>query len=103
MVVLAGLLVLVAGSSGAGGARSTAGASARAFAIRVIVPGQAGAEAGSISAPPDHAAFGSSFTYPADGSVVTTGSLTASATSDSGSTAVAGATSRVQSLIVFGG
>jgi hypothetical protein len=102
-VVLAGLLLLAAGSSGAGGARSTAGASARAFAIRVIVPGQAVAEAGSISAPPDHAAFGSSFAYPADGSVVTTGSLTASATSDSGSTAVAGATSQVQSLIVFGG
>jgi murein DD-endopeptidase MepM/ murein hydrolase activator NlpD len=102
-VLLAGLLLLGAGSSGAGGARSTAGSSARAFAIHVIVPGQAGAEAGSISAPPDHAAFGSSFTYPADGSVVTTGSLTASATSDSGATAVAGATSQVQSLIVFGG
>ena len=34
---------------GAGGAGSTAGASARAFAIRVVVPGQAGAESGSIS------------------------------------------------------
>jgi murein DD-endopeptidase MepM/ murein hydrolase activator NlpD len=102
-VVLAGLLLLAAGSSGAGGARSTAGASASAFAIKVVVPGQVGALAGSISAPPDHAAFGSSFTYPADGSVVTTGSLTASATSDSGATAVAGATSQVQSLIVFGG
>lgn len=102
-VVLAGLLLLAAGSSGAGGARSTAGGSARAYAIRVVEPGQPGAEAGAISAPPDHVAFGSSFAYPADGSVVTTGSLTASASSDAGSAAVASASSEVQSLIVFGG
>ena len=102
-LLLAGLLLLAAGSSGAGGARATAGASARAFAIRVAVPGQPGAESGAISAPPDHAAFGSSFAYPADGSVVTTGSLTATASTDAGTTAVASGTSEVQSLIVFGG
>jgi murein DD-endopeptidase MepM/ murein hydrolase activator NlpD len=102
-VVLAGLLLLAAGSSGAGGARSTAGASARAYAIRVVVPGQAGAQAGAVSAPADHVAVGSSFAYPADGSVVTTGSLTASASSDVGATAAATAASEVQSLIVFGG
>ena len=45
-VALAGLLVLLTGAGGAGGAGSTAGASARAVAIRVVVPGQAGAEAG---------------------------------------------------------
>jgi murein DD-endopeptidase MepM/ murein hydrolase activator NlpD len=101
--VLVGLLLLAAGSSGAGGARSIAGASARAFTIRVGVPGQAGAVAGSISAPPQHVAVGSSFAYPADGSVVTTGSMTASASTDAGSTAVASASSEVQSLIVFGG
>ena len=73
-VALAGLLVLLTGAGGAGGAGSTAGASARAVAIRVVVPGQAGAEAGSISSPPYHAAFGSAFAYPTDGSVVSTGS-----------------------------
>jgi murein DD-endopeptidase MepM/ murein hydrolase activator NlpD len=67
------------------------------------VPGQDGAEAGAVSGPPDHVAFGSSFAYPADGSAVTTGSLTASASSDAGSTAVANASSEVQSLIIFGG
>jgi murein DD-endopeptidase MepM/ murein hydrolase activator NlpD len=102
-LLLAGLLLLAVGSSGAGGARSTAGASARAFAIRIGVPGQAGAVAGSISAPPEHVAFGASFAYPADGSVVTTGSMTASASTDAGSSAVASASSEVQSLIVFGG
>jgi murein DD-endopeptidase MepM/ murein hydrolase activator NlpD len=100
---LAGLVVLVTGTGGAGGAPSTAGASARAFAIRVFVPGQAGAQAGTISAPPDHAAFGSSFAYPADGSVVTSGSITASASSDLGRSAIASSTSQVQSLSVFGG
>ena len=38
----------------------------------------------SISSPPDHAAFGSGFAYPADGSVVSTGSISASASSDFG-------------------
>ena len=103
VVALLGLLVPLVGTGGAGGARSTAGASARAVAIRVLVPGQAGAQAGAISSPPYHAAFGSSFAYPADGSVVTTGSLTASSSSDSGSSATAASTSEVQSLSVFKG
>jgi murein DD-endopeptidase MepM/ murein hydrolase activator NlpD len=103
VVAMAALLVLVSGAGGAGGAGSTAGASASAVAIRVVVPGQAGAEAGSISSPPYHAAFGSAFAYPADGSAVTTGPLNASASSDSGSSGTAAATSEVQSLSVFGG
>jgi murein DD-endopeptidase MepM/ murein hydrolase activator NlpD len=102
-VVLAGLVVLLAGTGGAGGAGSTAGAFARAVAIRVVVPGQAGAEAGSISSPPYHAAFGSSFAYPSDGSAVTTGSISASVASDSGTAGTATATSQVQSLSLFGG
>jgi hypothetical protein len=102
-VALAGLLVLLVGAGGAGGAGSTAGASARAVAIRVIVPGQAGAEAGSISSPPYHAAFGSAFAYPSDGSAVSTGSISASVSSDSGTAGTATATSEVQSLSLFGG
>jgi murein DD-endopeptidase MepM/ murein hydrolase activator NlpD len=102
-VALASLLVLLGGAGGAGGAGSTAGASARAVAIRVVVPGQAGSEAGSISSPPYHAAFGSSFAYPSDGSVVTTGSISASVASDSGTAGTATATSQVQSLSLFGG
>jgi murein DD-endopeptidase MepM/ murein hydrolase activator NlpD len=103
LVALAGLVVLLAGAGGAGGAGSTAGASAGAVAIRVVVPGQVGAEAGSISSPPYHAAFGSGFSYPADGSVVSTGPISASASSDSGASGVAAATSQVQTLSLFGG
>jgi murein DD-endopeptidase MepM/ murein hydrolase activator NlpD len=103
LVALSGLLVLLGGAGGAGGAGSTAGASARAVAIRVVVPGQAGAEAGSISSPPYHAAFGAAFNYPSDGSVVTTGPISASTSSDSGNSGVAASTSQVQSVSIFGG
>jgi murein DD-endopeptidase MepM/ murein hydrolase activator NlpD len=102
-VALAGLAVLVLGTVGAGGARSAAGASARAVAIQVVVPGQAGAAAGVISSPPDHAAFGSAFAYPADGSIVSTGAISASASTSSGSSATAAANSQVGALTVFGG
>jgi len=103
VVALAGLVVLILGTVGAGGARSTTGASARAVAIRVVVPGQAGSAAGVIASPPDHAAFGSAFAYPADGSIVSTGAISASAATTSGSSATATATSQVGSLSVFGG
>ena len=103
LVALAGLLVLLTGAGGAGGAGSTAGASAAAVAIRVVVPGQPGAEAGAITSPPNHAAIGSGFTYPADGSIVSTGPISASASSDSGTSGVAAATSQVQTLSLFGG
>jgi murein DD-endopeptidase MepM/ murein hydrolase activator NlpD len=103
LVALSGLLVLVSGPGGAGGARSTAGASARAVAVRVVVPGQPGATAGEISSPPDHAAFGSGFAYPADGSIVSTGAISASASTTSGATATAAATTQVGTLDLFNG
>ncbi len=103
VVAFAGLAVLLAGTVGAGGAGSNAAASARAVAIRVVVPGQAGSSAGVISSPPDHAAFGSAFAYPADGSVVSTGAISASASTTSGISATAAATSQVGSLTLFGG
>jgi murein DD-endopeptidase MepM/ murein hydrolase activator NlpD len=106
LLVSVGVVVLALGSGGAGGAggaRATTGASARAFAVRVVVPGQAGAEAASISSPPYHVAFGANFAYPADGSAISTGSLTASASSDAAATATASASSEVQVLNVFGG
>jgi murein DD-endopeptidase MepM/ murein hydrolase activator NlpD len=103
LVALSGLLVLVSGAGGAGSASATAGGTARAVAVRVVIPGQAGASAGSISSPPDHAAFGSSFAYPADGSVVTTGSISASAGTTSGATATATSTTQVGTISVFKG
>src|SRR3954451_12573634 len=101
-VLLAGLL-LVAGSAGAGGKSSSAGGSARAFAVRVVVPGQSGAEVGTVTAPPYHVSFGEGFAYPADGSVATTGSLATSATSDTGTRAVVNSSGEAQGVSLFGG
>jgi peptidase M23-like protein len=102
-VLLGGLLLLAAGSAGAGSSSSSAGAAARAFAIRVVVPGQPGADAGSVSAPPYRVSFGESFAYPSDGTVATTGSLTTTATSDVGSAASASASGEARSVKLFGG
>jgi murein DD-endopeptidase MepM/ murein hydrolase activator NlpD len=103
VVAFVGLAVLIAGTVGAGGAGSKTAASARAVAIRVVVPGQAGSSAGVISSPPDHAAFGSAFAYPADGSIVSTGAISASASTTSATSATAAATSQVGLLSLFGG
>jgi murein DD-endopeptidase MepM/ murein hydrolase activator NlpD len=102
-LLLGGVLLLAAGSAGAGGDSSTAGASARAFAIRVVVPGTTGAQAGLVSAPPYRVSFGDGFTYPADGSIAKTGSTATSATADTGTRATAGASGQAQSISLFGG
>ena len=104
-LVVAGLVVLLAaGSVGAGAQSTAAGGSARAYAIKIVVPNQPGTTAGSVVAPPDAVSFGPGFAYPSDGSIVTSGALTASASTGVGETsAAAGASSEVQGLVVFGG
>jgi murein DD-endopeptidase MepM/ murein hydrolase activator NlpD len=96
------LLCLAAGASGAAGDRS-AGATARAWAIKVIVPGQPGAVTRVLTAPDDAVAFDGAFAYPADGSIVAASSVTTSVSATSGVQASAGATSQVTSLSVFKG
>src|SRR5262249_60251980 len=64
---------------------------------------QPGTTAGAVSSPPDHGAFGSSFAYPADGSILTTGSISASAAATSGSAATAATTTQVGTVSVFNG
>ncbi|HEY6835247.1 MAG TPA: M23 family metallopeptidase [Gaiellaceae bacterium] len=106
-VLLGGGLLLLATSAGADRGKQSlavsAGATAHAYEIRVVVPGQAGAQVGTVSAPSDHAAFGEAFSYPADGSVATTGSLTASAQSSVGAIASASASGRAEGVSLFGG
>src|SRR5437764_11187866 len=88
-----------AGSSGAGPVSS-----ARVLAVQVIVPGQSGASAGSVSAPPDGVALGGGFAYPDDGSAVSIGSLSGKATAlGSGSGSSAAATVTAGSVSLFGG
>src|SRR5437016_4478837 len=86
-----------------GSADRSAGATARAWAIKVIVPGQAAAGTRVLVAPDDAVAFDGAFAYPADGSIVSASSVTTSVTATSGTQASAGATSQVTSLQLFKG
>src|ERR671937_2890054 len=101
-VCLAALLLSVGPAEATSGA-SQAGATASAYGIKVFVPGQAGGSSTSVSAPRDSVGFASGFAYPSDGSVVTTGSITASASTDVGTNATSTASSSVSSLSLFGG
>jgi murein DD-endopeptidase MepM/ murein hydrolase activator NlpD len=96
--------LLAAAGAGAEDAAPGSGSSARAVAIRVTVPGQAGAVTAQVAAPPDAVAFGGSFAYPADGSAVTSGAVTGSASASSSvGVADASASAEIQSLSLFGG
>jgi murein DD-endopeptidase MepM/ murein hydrolase activator NlpD len=96
--------VLAAGSADAAPGAPTAGASARAYAIKVALPVGDGAGTREVSAPPDAVQFGGGFVYPSDGTVVSTGPVTASVTANAGeSTATASASTEVGSISLFGG
>jgi murein DD-endopeptidase MepM/ murein hydrolase activator NlpD len=101
VALLAALSLLPAGSAGAEWQSAQAsGATARAYAIRVVVPGQLGGATPTVSAPDDAVVFTGSFNY-AD--LVTTGSANASASAVSGASASATASAEVSGLSVFGG
>ena len=80
---LIALLLLTAAAADAGWQHTqAAGATARAYAIRVVVPGQTGAETPTVSAPNDQVQFSGSFPYgtgPDGNPIVSTGSAIASA------------------------
>ncbi|MEK6275313.1 MAG: M23 family metallopeptidase [Actinomycetota bacterium] len=97
------LLVCAVGSAGATRSASPATVSARGFAVQVAVPGQAGGSSATVSAPPDVVASGASFAYPADGSVVTTGSVTSGAFATPGSSATSSGSAEVATVSIFGG
>jgi murein DD-endopeptidase MepM/ murein hydrolase activator NlpD len=97
------LVLLSVGPAGATSHGSQAGATASAFGIKVLVPGQAGASSTSVSAPRDSVGFAASFAYPSDGSAVRTGSITASASTDVGTDAASTASSQISSISLFGG
>ena len=101
-VALLGALFLLATAAADAGWRRTqaSGATARAYAIRVVVPGQPGGATPTVSAPADSVVFSGSFDY---NHVVTTGSANASASAVSGPSASASAFAEVNDLNVFGG
>jgi murein DD-endopeptidase MepM/ murein hydrolase activator NlpD len=99
--VVASLVLLTANSAGAGWEQSAAsGASARAYAIRVVVPGDAGGATPTVSAPDDAVVFSGGFDYKG---IVTSGSANASVSAVSEPTATASASAEISGLSVFGG
>src|ERR671931_868515 len=98
------LALLVAGSAGSSSGAGSAGALARAYAIRVVVPG-GGAATPTISSPPsDAVAPGSGFSYAgSEGPDVTTGSYVATVQSDSTGNPFATASAEVTNLSLFNG
>lgn len=98
------LVLLLAGASGVGAQSGSAGASSRAYAIKVVLPDGSGTTAGAVAAPPDAVAFGGGFGFPAEAPLVTSGALTASSTASAeDSVAAASASAEVQTLSLFGG
>jgi murein DD-endopeptidase MepM/ murein hydrolase activator NlpD len=104
-LALAAVVVLVALSGGSASAtRSTADlTAARSFAVQVAVPGQPGGATPSVTAPPDAVGVGGSFAYPADGSVVSAGSVTYGAFANPGPSATSSASADIQTISIFGG
>lgn len=98
---VAALLLLTAAAADAGWQQARAsGATARAYAIRVVVPNLPGAETPTVSAPEDSVVFSGSFDY---NKLVTSGSANASASAVSGPAANATASAEVNDLSLFGG
>ena len=98
------LALLAFGSAGAEGPAHAPGASATAWAIKVSVPGAAAVSTPAVVSPPDAApAAGNVFAYPADGSIVSAQSTTASATTAVVTNAAANSQSVVTALSLFNG
>jgi murein DD-endopeptidase MepM/ murein hydrolase activator NlpD len=98
LVVLA---LLTSASAGATGSDAQAsGATARAYGVEVIVPGQPQAGTPTVTAPPDAVLFTGSFDY---NGLVTTGSANASVSAVPGTQASATASAELASLSVFNG
>jgi len=79
-------------------------ATSQAFAVKIAVPGQEPVTAGYVSAPNDSSAAEGGFAYPGDGSVLTSGSITAAASANgAGTTAIAAASTEITGISLFGG
>jgi murein DD-endopeptidase MepM/ murein hydrolase activator NlpD len=95
-------LALAPGIAGAESAARDGGATAQAFALKVIVPGGSGAATTVVAAPVDSVSFGNAGSFPSS-DVVSWGGSVASASASPGQLATANASSEVTSLSLFQG
>jgi len=103
LVLLLPLALLAFGSAEAGGPAHAPTAAATAWAVRVLPAGAPAVATTPVSSPPDAAAAAVAFAYPADGSIVSAQSTTASATTAVPMNASATAESDITALSLFGG
>jgi hypothetical protein len=102
-IVLALLpLALAPGVAGAESSARDGGATSQAYALKVIVPGQAGVSTTAVGAPNDSVSFGNGGAYPSP-DIVSWGGSVASASAAPGATATAAASAELSSLSLFGG
>jgi len=78
-------------------------ATAQAFAVRIIVPSQAAVTEGYVAAPNDSSAADAGFAYPADGSVLTSGAITSTASALGSPNVAASASAEINGISLFGG
>jgi murein DD-endopeptidase MepM/ murein hydrolase activator NlpD len=98
------VLATLAVCGGAAGSSSKPGATAEAWAIRVVVPGRAGGATAVVDVPPAGATQSTaSFAYPKDGSVIVTGATSAAASTTIGENANAAASGSVDDISIFDG
>jgi hypothetical protein len=103
LAVLAIGAVLVLGPV-AGSAPVQNVATSQAFAIRIVVPGLPPITGGYVSAPNDSTATDAGFSYPSDGSVLTSGAITSNASANpTGTTVLAAASAEMTGISLFGG
>jgi murein DD-endopeptidase MepM/ murein hydrolase activator NlpD len=100
---LAGLLVLGSATAGTSAPAKTR-AAAQAFSVQILLPNQQPIGTTPANAPPNASSLGQSYAYPTDGSIVSTGALTATASTATGShRASSKGTSELATLSIFGG
>jgi murein DD-endopeptidase MepM/ murein hydrolase activator NlpD len=106
LLLAAGAAILLASGSAGASARgaASAGPVSHGLAIRVSIPGAAGAAAAAVTAPKDTVAMAGAFAYPGDGSVARASSVTAGAFAVTSPTSPsASATSEAQGVVLFNG
>jgi murein DD-endopeptidase MepM/ murein hydrolase activator NlpD len=102
LLALAGVSVAI--GAGVGTTSQAPVATASAYGISVIVPGQAGSSAAVVQAPgPTVTGLADGFAYPADGSLVRTGALSSSVSSRATGAAAAQSVADVLSGSLFNG
>jgi murein DD-endopeptidase MepM/ murein hydrolase activator NlpD len=103
LVVLVGLVALGSAAAGTTAPAKTR-AAAQAFSVQVLLPNQQPIGTTPATAPPDASSLGDGYAYPADGSIIATGALVATASTVTGSgRASAQGTSELSQLSLFGG